>query len=115
MLCEPNLVRWAADGTAGMHVRATSPGAVGEMRRVCDGVGLARRLLPPYPPDQRDGGRGLWLRQQRRPDKVLELLREICVTQEYVGPKRASMFRVDHHRTPVLSQYQLGRGYTATH
>lgn len=35
------------------------------------------------------------------------------MTQEYVGPKRTSMIRVDHHRTPVLSQHQLGRGQCA--
>lgn len=98
---QPNLVQRATDGRTAGHVRATGPGTVGELRRARDGVDLSRRLFSPYPPDQRDGGRGFRLRQQRRSDKVLKLLREIRVTQEYVGPKRTSMFRVDHHRTPV--------------
>jgi len=81
------------------------------VRRIGDyRFGLLRRMFPPNPPYQRHGRRGFRLRQQRRPDEVLELLREIRVTQEYVGPKRASMIRVDHHRTPVLSQHQLGHG-----
>lgn len=105
----PNLIQWIVVHGAG-RTRA-GPGAVGELRRVRnDRLGLvARGLFSPDPSYQRHGGRGFWLRQQRWPDKVLELLREVRVTQEYVGPKRTSMIRVDHHRTPVLSQHQLGR------
>lgn len=104
----PNLVdRVGVDWTDGV---CAGPGAVGELWRVGDRVGLARGLFPPDPSYQRDGGRRFRLRQQRRSHEVLELLREVGVTQEYVGPKRASMIRVDHHRTPASSQHQLGRG-----
>jgi len=104
----PNLVRWiVVDGPGSV---CTGPSAVGELRRVRYRVCFPRRMLTPYPPYERDCRRWFRLRQQWRSDEVLELLREIGMTQEYVGPKRTSMIRVDHHRTPVLSQHQLGRG-----
>lgn len=108
----PNLVNWiVVDRAAG---RAhTGPRGVCKLWRVGDDcLGLSRRLLPPDPSYQRHGRGWFWLCQQRWPDEVLEFLREVCMTQEYVGPKRTSMIRVDHHRTPVLSQHQLGRGRT---
>lgn len=108
--CFPNLVERVVVDLARRVRAAAGPGAVGELRRVRDRVRLARGLFPPHPPYQRHCRRGLRRRQQRRSDKVLKLLREVRVTQENVGPKRASMIRVDHHRAPVSSQHQLGRG-----
>lgn len=89
-----------AAGTTSAAAAATAA-TVGKMRSVGDRVRFARRLFPADPSDQWHGRRGLGRRQQRRPDKVLEFLREVRVTQKYVGPKRASMFRVDHRRTPA--------------
>lgn len=106
----PNLVNWIVVDRAAGGAR-TGPRGVCELWRIGDDrLGLPRGLFPPDPPYERDGRGGFRLCQQRWPDEVLKLLWEVCVTQEYVGPKRTSMIRVDHHRTPVLSQHQLGRG-----
>lgn len=102
-----NLINWAGDGTGRIHACSRS---VGKLWRVSNYVGLPCWLFSPNPPDKWNSRSWFWLRQQGRSDKIFELLREICVTQKYMGPKRASMFRVDHHWTPALSQHQLGRG-----
>lgn len=108
----PNLVNWIVVDRAAGRVRIGPRGVCKLWRVGDDRLGLPRRLLPPDPSYERHGRGGFRLCQQRWPDEVLEFLREVCMTQEYVGPKRTSMIRVDHHRTPVLSQHQLGRGRT---
>lgn len=98
------------DGTAG-RVR-TCPCAVCELWRAGHHVRLARGVFSTDPSYERDRRSRLGLRQQRRSYEILELLGEIRVAQQYVGPERASVFRIDHHRAPEVSQHQIGRGQT---
>lgn len=94
------LVNWIVVDRAASRTR-TSPRAICELWSVGDDrLRFPRRLFPPDPPYEWDGWGGFWLRQQRGSDEVLELLWEVCMTQEDVGPKRTSMIRVDHHWTP---------------